>query len=106
MKVHYSIELWTLNYLIYFNQHIIGIGSLTCPLESDFVREKWCLSYINDILSNIHIILQENDVSPLLYRAMDSDLLNKLQLTYYWYWITHMSTRIGLHTRKVLLEID
>ena len=31
--------------------------------------------------------------------------LNILQLTYYWCWITHMPTRIGLCTRKVVLEL-
>ena len=31
--------------------------------------------------------------------------LNILQLTYYWCWITHMPTKIGLCTRKVVLEL-
>ena len=31
--------------------------------------------------------------------------LNILQLTYYWCWITHVTTRIGLCTRKVVLEL-
>ena len=85
IEVHYSIELWTLRTLNILQLTFYSYGSPTCPLESDFVREKWCLSYINDMLSNIHIILPETMEVHYSMELWTLRTLNILQSTYYWY---------------------
>ena len=82
MEVHYSIELWTLRPLNILQLTYYWYWIIHMSLESDFVREKWCLSYINaDILSNIHIILPKTMEVHYSIEVWTLRTLNILQLT-------------------------
>ena len=105
MEVHYSIELWTLRTLNILQLTYDWYWITHMSTRIGLCTRKVVLELYDDILSNIHIILQRIDKSPLLYRLMDSKNSKFTSITIYWYWITHISTRIGLCTRKVVLDL-